>query len=73
MNPYQELANAIVVRAAEDYRDALKKLKFNPNNRIALDTAKECERFFRSQWYQALTTVDGEMLMRKLRQEVQNS
>ena len=73
MDPYQELANAIVVRAADDYRDALKKLKYNPNHRIALDTTAECERFFRSQWYQALTTVDGEMLMRKLRQEVQNS
>ena len=73
MDPYQELANAIVVRAADDYWGALRKLKYNPNHRIALETAEECERFFRSQWYEALTTVDGEMLMRKLRQEVQNS
>ena len=66
------LANAIVITAAKDYRTALKKLKRNPKNKDAMATAMECERFFRSDWYKALTSVDGEWLINKLRQEVVN-
>ena len=28
-----------------------------------------CEAFFRSDWFKALTELDGEMLIRKLREE----
>ncbi len=66
------LANAIVITAAKDYRTAIKKLKRNPKNKDAMAMAMECERFFRSDWYKALTTVDGEWLINKLRQEVVN-
>lgn len=69
-NPYEALANAIVLRAVDDYRIALKKVKKNPNNRIAFDEALQIERFFRSQWYQVLTSVDGEYLINRLRREV---
>jgi hypothetical protein len=31
--------------------------------------AMECERFFRSGWYKTLTSVDGEYLITKLREE----
>lgn len=66
------LANAIVITAAKDYRTAIKKLKRNPKNSDAMAMEMECERFFRSDWYKALTTVDGEWLINKLRQEVVN-
>ena len=69
-DPYEALANAIVLQACEDYRAALKKIKKNPKNQEAMSEAMECERFFRSGWYQALTSVDGEYLIRKLREEV---
>ena len=69
-NPYEALANAIVLQAVNDYRAALKKVKKNPNNRTALDEALQIERFFKSQWYQVLTTVDGEYLINRLRREV---
>lgn len=69
-NPYEALANAIVLQAVNDYRVALKKVKKNPNNRDALDEALQIERFFRSQWYQVLTSVDGEYLINRLRREV---
>lgn len=69
-NPYEALANAIVLQAVNDYRAALKKVKKNPNNRTALDEALQIERFFRSQWYQVLTSVDGEYLINRLRREV---
>lgn len=68
-NPYEALANAIVLQAVNDYRAALKKVKKNPNNRTALDEALQIERFFRSQWYQVLTSVDGEYLIDRLRKD----
>ena len=69
-NPYEKLANAIVVQAANDYRAALRKKKGNPRNSEMLRNVNEIERFFRSGWYQVLTTVDGEYLMDKIRQEI---
>ena len=64
------LANAIVTLAAKDYRKALKALKKNPRNRLAMDKALECERFFDGDWIQVLTTIDGQWLKNRLREEV---
>lgn len=44
-DPYQNLANAIVLSAVKDYRDALKKLKKKPNNKLAADERDDIERF----------------------------
>lgn len=67
---YENLANAIVLQAVKDYRAALKQLGKNPDNKDAGSDAREIERFFRSQWYSELTSVDGEFLICKLREEV---
>ena len=67
---YENLANAIILHAVKDYRMALKSLKAHPRNRTAQADKAEIERFFRSQWYSALTSVDGEMLIRSLQKEV---
>ena len=67
---YERLANAIVLQGVKDYRQALKRLAKHPQNREALYTKKEVEGFFRSGYYQNLTTVDGEMLIQKLKEEV---
>lgn len=67
---YEKLANAIILQAVKDYRTALKCLDRNPSNRSAQSDKAEVERFFRSQWYSALTSVDGEMLIRSLQEEV---
>jgi len=58
MNPYEELANAIVLQAVKDYRlhDDEKELA-------------SIERFFRSGWFGVLTNVNPEMLITKLRKE----
>ena len=69
MNPYEELANAIILQAVKDYRRALKLLSRNPHSHSALAAVNEMERFFRSEWYETLTPVNGEMLIRKLREE----
>ncbi len=67
---YQDLANAIIVRAADDYRKALKKLKKDKDDIKAKSTKDECERFFLSEWYMMLTNVDGNWLMKMLRKEM---
>ena len=67
---YEDLANAIILQAVKDYRMALKSLKANSRNRAAHADKAEIERFFRSQWYSALTDVKGEMLIRSLQKEV---
>lgn len=69
-DPYQNLANAIVAQAAQDYLSALKKLKKNPRNRMAMDEAMQLEKLFHSGWYEILTDVDPDYLIRKLREKV---
>ena len=69
-DPYERLANAIILQAASDYRRDLKKLKKNPQNRDVMNEVLQIEKFFRSPWYQVLTTVDGEFLIQKLRKEI---
>ena len=69
-DPYENLANSIILLAVKDYRDALKKLKKWPRNEAAQIMKAEVERFFRSAWYRELTSVDGEILIKKLQAEV---
>ena len=67
---YIELANAIILQAVKDYRGALKILKKRPRSETAKISKQEVERFFRSDWYLQLTSLDPEMLMQKLKEEV---
>ena len=58
-DPYEILANAIVLQAVKDYRDSLKRLKKKPSNQSAMSDAMECERFFRSAWYKTLKQLQA--------------
>ena len=69
MNNYEMLANAIVVQAAKDYRAARRKLLKDPYNLKALQTVKEVEVFFRSDWFKVLTPVDGRTILKLLEEE----
>ena len=69
-DPYENLANAIVAQAADDYLTALRKLKRHPGNKAAMTDAMELEHFFHSGWYGVLTNVDPNYLIRKLREKV---
>ena len=61
MNPYEDLANAIILQAVKDYRltDDERELQ-------------EIERFFRSGWFGVLSKVDPEFLNKELRKEKRN-
>ena len=56
---YTNLANAIILAAAKDHRRALRRLKKYPWDKDAKSVRKDCERFFRSSWFQTLTSLDG--------------
>ncbi len=70
MTPYENLTNAIILRAVDDYRDALKRLASFPHDRDNRRTKAEVERFFHSGWFSTLTTLDPEVLIKKLNEEV---
>ena len=68
-DPYEDLANGIVLQAVKDWRKAVRTLKKRPRYEPAKQMRNECERFFRSEWFEALTSVDGSVILRKLKQE----
>lgn len=60
-DPYENLANAIVAVAADDYRTALKE----KNETLK----KSLEDFFFSDWYKVLTNIKPEFLIKMLQLE----
>lgn len=52
------LANAIILQAVKDFRHT-----YSPQTRA------EIKRFFRSEWFRALTPLDGEKIITKLANE----
>lgn len=68
--PYEQLANAIVIYAVEDYRIVLKRCMKQPGDKKVQKERQKLERFFRSDWYKILTSVDGEKLMEKIKEEM---
>lgn len=72
-DPYEALGNAIILQAVKDYRVALKKVKRNPQNRMALDEALTIEKFFRGPLFSVITSVDPEYLIGKFQDEIRQS
>ena len=66
---YQALAQAIIMQAVKDWRDAMKKLRKRPKYEPAIQVKKECERFFLSEWFYELSGVDGSVILKKLKKE----
>lgn len=66
---FQDLAQAIIVQAVKDYRYVKIYLKKKPRNEVALKEKSRIEKFFRSNWFNVLTNLDAEMLIKKLEKE----
>ena len=62
---FHNLASAIVYQAIEDYRNALKGRGYFGKSSQAV--IRECERFFKSNWFIELTDLDGKFLIKRLR------
>lgn len=69
LSPDERLANAIIMQAVADYRNARKTLKICPKDGDAIYTTKEVIAFFRSDYFKVLTSIDPELLISKLRKE----
>ena len=70
MTGYNELANAIIEQAANDFRAAQRKLRKDPYNINARRTAQETEEFFCSDWFKVLTAVNGPEILKHLKEEL---
>ena len=70
-DPYEEIANAIVIQACNDYKKAYKQ-SLHKSGIVgeADEELAKLEEFFRSDWYKQLTEVDGEYLMERIRNDV---
>lgn len=80
------LINGIVIQAAKDYAAAYKVLKkkvkpgikpksvqgFYLRQERARNMLGQCEDFFRSEWFQQLTTIDGETILYYIRKNTNN-
>ena len=69
MSGYEELANAIILQAVMDYSDTLERLRYTLDDKSALHDKRSIERFFRSEWFSILTDLNGELLLKKLKEE----
>ena len=69
MNPYEELANAIVLQAIKDYRILKPILHEEPRNSFAQAQMTEVRKFFQSRWFRQLTDLDPFLLLEKLCKE----
>lgn len=67
---YTKLGNAIIIQAVKDYRDVLKKLNKNSENSMAKHMKRQIEDFFHFSLFGMITTMDPDMLIRKLNEEV---
>lgn len=67
---FENLANAVVAQAAEDYMNALKRLKRDPGNTVAMYDAAAQMRFFRSDWFAMLTSADPDYIIEVLNKKV---
>lgn len=69
---YENLANAIVLSAVNDYKSALIRQKRNPDSVSAAEDVKHLEKFFYSDWYEMLTNLDASYLIRKMKEMIDN-
>ena len=63
----EDLSNAIILQAVKDYRSAL--AGGSVNGRDSKSVIEECERFFQSEWFNSLTKIDSNYLMKNIRKE----
>ena len=66
----EQLCNAVVLQAVNDWRDSAHLLRSYPHHAKAASMKKDCESFFRSRWFSFWTGINGEYLLRKLKGEM---
>ena len=70
---YENLANAVIKKAVQDYRSALvgqHKAKSDQTKEFYERIIRECERFFTGDLFRVYTKLDGKTLMHLVRDEL---
>lgn len=67
---YQALVDAIILKAVKDFGPAYRRLKMHPDDRKAQDTVREITKFFSSQYFEYLTSLDGPALLNRLMRKI---
>lgn len=68
-SPYENLANAIIIQAALEYKHTLKKIRrgVTPNYENQYEASLRCLRiFFHSEYFKSLTNIDGNTILEGL-------
>lgn len=66
---YEALANAIIIQAAKDFKDKCKMFKKNPKREQEIKK-EALYKFFFSEMFEMLTTVDGKIIVEQIQKEV---
>ena len=67
---WRDLADAIIIQAASDYRKAHYRNSKHPHQVDTLREIHSLERFFLSKWFATLTTLDGKQLLHNLKKDI---
>ena len=67
MQCWENLANAIILQAVDDYRDACEALRRRPDLQVQAKRKRSLEHFFRSGWFHTLSALDVEPLLEEIR------
>ena len=73
LHNWQELANAIILRAVEDYRRAHYRNRMRPHQAETLREIRCIEQFFCSEWFEVLCTLDGQKLLHDLKKQMEGT
>lgn len=75
---YGDLAHAIIKQAVADYTKSYIFLRDNKDNhdvdfrkiKVENRNIKSIEKFFKSEWFEVLSGVNGDFLLQKLKEEI---
>lgn len=73
VNEYDALAKAIVTQAATDYYNALYTLKRDNKDMQSIKMKIDCELFFRGKWCKQLCDIDGEKIIKTIRERARKA
>ena len=70
---YENLANAIIMKAVDDYRKVLNRIKRNPHDAAAEWEKESIETFFHSEMFGILTSVNPDVILDYARKTTKKS
>ena len=69
-NAWEDLANAIILTAVQDFKQDYIHLIRNPKSKAAKKSIEQSERFFLSAWFDTLSLLDGPTLLRQIKEKI---